>query len=238
VADAARAYGTAATTTSGIAGAAADVSAALTALNSANSALNDRQNELNAAWTAKTNADQAVAAARAGQNFYNSSYRDSLQELLVAFGRGTAYSTVEALLADLGAGRTTLQQLAGQGLSLSDKSAFYTTLYSTLLWRAPDAAGLAWWVQNTSTTDPGAAAYNFFLSALGELKGGQTSYRVRNNFPAELSAVTGPNNQRAKSLADGYSAAASTAQAALDRVRQAQVTYDTAAATQRQADSH
>ena len=238
VADAARAYSTAATTTSGIAGAAADVSAALTALNSANSALNDRQNELNAAWTAKTNADQAVAAARAGQNFYNSSYRDSLQELLVAFGRGTAYSTVEALLADLGAGRTTLQQLAGQGLSLSDKSAFYTTLYSTLLWRAPDAAGLAWWVQNTSTTDPGAAAYNFFLSALGELKGGQTSYRVRNNFPAELSAVTGPNNQRAKSLADGYSAAASTAQAALDRVRQAQVTYDTAAATQRQANSN
>src|SRR5450830_415227 len=133
-----------------------------------------------------------------------------LQEVLVGFNRPTTYSTVVSLVADLDAGRTTIQKIIAPWVgSLADKTAFFVNLYRTVLNGEPNTEGLAFWVGGTYT-DPGAAAYDFYKAGIrDELYSAASS---RKTFASLVSSAQSSNASRATTLANGYNAALQTAQ--------------------------
>ena len=181
----------------------------------------------------------AKAAAPGGLAFLGSNNLKAVTELLVAFHRPADYDTVAALLKAVDAGTTTLAAIIGGfTLSLADRPAFFTDLYTKVLGRAPDPGGRDWWVGATAgMNDPGQVAYAFFTGALGELYKPTPGSSVRLNFLAEYNAVANPNLARANALAMGYAAAQETALAQIAQKKADTLkAYNDAVEAARQAD--
>src|SRR5450830_1397536 len=210
VLDANRVLNSASTTTTAITKAATDASNAYTAWQAALTNVTNKEAALRTANALVATNDPNVVAAQQAKNFLASSQRNMLQEVLVGFNRPTTYSTVVSLVADLDAGRTTIQKIIAPWVgSLADKTAFFVNLYRTVLNREPDTDGLAFWVGGTYT-DPGAAAYDFYKAGIrDELYSAASS---RKTFASLVSSAQSSNASRATTLANGYNAALQTAQ--------------------------
>ncbi|NRR31443.1 DUF4214 domain-containing protein [Oxalobacteraceae bacterium] len=205
--------------------------AASTTVTTVNTALNTRDNAVynaalalqarDRAQAATAAADPAVIAALKAKNeaqtLLGSSLRRSLTELMVAFRQPVDYANVQRTLADLTAGRTTLTALAGQYAGpITDRSAFFSRLYTTVLNREADAGGLAYWVGNASS-DPAALAYGFFTAGRDAELYNVNSYR--GTFGAELNTAFDANTASGNSIVAAYNSTVTSVQQAIDAAK-------------------
>jgi YD repeat-containing protein len=204
-------------TTTGIANA-----AALVTTDSTNESV-AYQNYLNAQAAYKTAQGltaatfSTVVAAQAGKDYQASTYVTDLTTMLLGFNMPSDYATVSKDLADLAAGRTTLIEILRKVTpSISNLTTFFTSLYRTILNRAPDADGINWWISHTTSTDNAYVAYQFFLGCKDELNNtnltaAQSASRGRTTFPNDLNNLLSLNNSKASTAASNYTKAVSDA---------------------------
>lgn len=136
------------------------------------------QTLLNTSNTRSSRLSQLNAAQAASQSA-------SLIQLLCALNDGPVSAwTVESYVYS---GQTpNLKAIAAGGLTFSDPYSFFTNLYSRILHRAPDDEGMQWWLDNYTTTDPQALAWEFYVGAISELN----SYRnLQGNVNATVNNV-------------------------------------------------
>ncbi|OEZ52860.1 DUF4214 domain-containing protein [Duganella sp. HH105] len=194
--------------------------------NAANTALQNAQKALTDANNLIVANDPAVIAASAqvprGLAFLASTANvKAVTEVLVAFGRPADFNTVLALVNGLGKMPDSLNPIIAQFVKpLTDRTAFFKDLYSKVLQRDPDTAGINWWIDNTSTVnDPGLAGYYFLKAALVELYAPIADISKRLGFQGEFDAVNTPNVATANALVNAGPAARADA---ATRIRQAQ----------------
>ncbi|WP_195763584.1 DUF4214 domain-containing protein, partial [Duganella guangzhouensis] len=224
-------------TATAISQAATDYSNANTSFNNASATLQAKQAALDTANSAKPQSYPAVIAAQQAINYLNSPYLTDLINLRVALRLPTDYNTIAADLDALAAGTRKLTDIAASiNLSITDRAAFYSALFSRILNRQ-DADGQAWWATNSVKpedarySDPGFLVWDFVQSCFAELNGTQSAYpmRVRNNFPTEISSVTTQNRNIATPLAASYNTALQNANNDIAQRRStAQQEYNTA----------
>ncbi|HZV64956.1 MAG TPA: DUF4214 domain-containing protein, partial [Telluria sp.] len=200
---------------SGSAAAADAVAAALAEKNSAATNLSQKTAPVIAASAAADSANHVMASA------------GSLIQLYVAFNQSPGLGTYASVLADLEAGRTTMDQLvlnlAGGPSSLAS---FFSGLYSTLLHRSPAQFELDWWVQNGSTSDWLYNASAFYGDALGELYGGHAPGRT--GFSAEVSSATSSLNAQGGAIVEAYNHALQDYNSAVARNNNSLTAYNNA----------